>query len=198
MSVKIILAPYKDPAEGLDWHEQTPLIRKELHGILSNYPFGKVEYKIEETDHGIGADLPTILLEIIGIGSTLFFGVPALHKKIRETIGEWKKIWEEVKNFIKWINKKQPIISYSKEIAFLKALEFLETKVGDKILEIELYGLVEISGKSGKIEKKFETSPLLYHLFLFKYEEEYIYLVASNSLLEIVVDKKLTLDIRNL
>jgi len=128
LSIKIVLAPYKDPAYGLDWPEQTPIIIKEVAEHLSNYPEGKIEYKTKETDHGIGADWPTITFEIISIAGLVFFGIPALHKKIRETLSEWKKIKQNFDKLVDWIQKKNPCSLIQKNMHFSRHLSTLSQK----------------------------------------------------------------------
>lgn len=196
MSIKIILSPYEDPAGGVDWPEQTPIIINELKELISNYSEGQVEYTIEETDHGISADFPTVFLEIIKIGGWLLFAIPALHKKIRETISEWKEVKKAINNFIKWLKSEKRIISYSIEVAFLEALEYLEKKENIEILNLEMIEVREISGKSGSKESGFKTSPLLYYLFIFRENDEKAHIVLFDSMLRMILYHSLNLDLR--
>ncbi|MCH8126733.1 hypothetical protein IIC38_12320 [candidate division KSB1 bacterium] len=156
MSIKVIIAPYKDPAEGLDWNEQTPIVIYKFKEKLLSYPNGEINIKFYETDHGIGASFPTILLEIIGIASTLFFGIPTLHKKIRESLVEWKKIKEESDKFVEWLGNIIPIRSYSIEKVFLDALSHLESKAN--ILDLKLLEVKEFFGKTSSIKPSFEKN----------------------------------------
>ena len=194
MSVKIVLTPYEDPATGVDWPEQTPIVIKRLQELLCSYPGGEVEYRIKETNHGIGADWPTITLELLGIASVLFFAIPALHKKIRETLTEWKTIKKELDSFCEWLIGKEPVFSYSIEKAFLDALGHLESKTN--ILELELIEAIQIPGKSGAPVPGFETSPRLYYLFLFREDNEHAYVLLLDSESKMVVYKSLGLDPR--
>jgi hypothetical protein len=194
MSIKIVLTPYKDPADGLDWHEQTPIIKKELNEYLSSYSEGKIEYNILETDHGIGADFPTITLEIIKIAGLILLGIPELHKNIRESFSEWKTIKQEVEKLFNWLGKKGSIATYSIEYAFLKALDHLEAKT--KILDLELIEAKEIMGKSGSIKVSFETTELVYYLFIFKEDSERCFLVLIDSRLKIILSGVVGLDPR--
>ena len=165
MGFQIVIAPYKDPAEGLDWNEQTTFLKKQLEEHLATYPEGKVKFSLSESDQGIGADFPTIVLEILGIGSTLFFGIPALHKKIRKTVEEWAKIIENIKKFVKWIGISEPVFSYSIEFAFVEALSYLREKT--KIDDLILLECREILGKCDSLKKEFARTPLVYYLFIF-------------------------------
>ena len=189
-----MLNSYEDPTQGLDWPEQTPIIIKRLKTHFQAYPEGKIEYHIEETDHGIGADWPTITLEVLGIAGGVFFGIPALHRKIRETITEWKQIKKTVDSFLEWLGRKERILSYSIEKAFLDALEHLESKTD--ILELELLEAIEIPGKSSSMDYSFKTSQLLYYLFIFREQDERIFILLFNSQLKMLFCKSASLDPR--
>lgn len=168
--MKYILAPYKDPAFGLDWDEQTPIIKKEIHNRLMEYT-DAMEYEILETNHGKGADWPTIALIIINS----FFIIPSFHKKIRESISEWKLISNNVSSLTKWISDKFRILFYPKEILFLESLAEIE-KVTD-VNEIELISIDE----SDKIyEGMLCPESLKLITFTFK-KENMIYQVGLNS-----------------
>jgi hypothetical protein len=65
--MKFILTPYKDPASGLAWNEQTPIILERINKSISELEYN-IEYKTSESEHGKGADLPTITLEIVSSG----------------------------------------------------------------------------------------------------------------------------------
>jgi len=133
--MEIVLAPYKDPANGLDWDQQTPVIKKEIEGLLDKYS-KKLNYKLSETDHGKGADWPTITLVIY-----LFFTIPKFHKKIRETIAEWKLIYIEISDIIKYVADKVRILFYPKELLLLDSLIELEKNIN--VLELELVDIFE-------------------------------------------------------
>ena len=134
--MKYILAPYKDPASGLDWDEQTPIIKNQIHKHFSEYE-KDIEYKIIETNHGKGADWPTIALVLMNV----FFVIPACHKKIRESISEWKLIYNSICGLTKWISEKFRILFYPKELLLLDALSELEKSLD--VEEIELLSIDE-------------------------------------------------------
>jgi len=134
--MKYILAPYKDPASGLDWDEQTPIIKKDIQDLLADYD-DTIQYEILETDHGKGADWPTIALLVLNA----FFVIPAFHKKIRETISEWKSIYENACNLTNWISEKVRILFYPNEILFLDSLAEVEQILDAN--EIELISIDE-------------------------------------------------------
>jgi len=192
MSARFVLTPYTDPAEGLDWDEQAPL---HLDRILSDIDkqFSKdFKVKLKETDHGIGADWPTITLELIGTATGLFFGIPVLHKKFRETLAEWRIILNEIGKFVFWINKNESVVSYSVELAFYDAINFLSKS--ENIDNFELSAVNEFIGKSGNIKDTFESAPVIYYFFAFTRNSEWLHLFLYDSRLERHFYKKVPLD----
>jgi len=190
MCVQIVISPYKDPSSGLDWKKQTNIIKKTLDKKISSYK-KNIEFNLKESEHGIGADYPTIIIEIIGLGSIIFFSIPKLHKKIRDSIDEWKIIWHELSKFIMWLKKKEKIISYSKEIAFLKSLALLDKKTN--ILDLELVSYLEIPGKSSHINPVFSNTTYINYLFVFK-NDNYMFLLIYDSKLKLRLKKILKID----
>lgn len=194
MGFKVVLNPYKDPAEGLDWDEQTPLLKKEIAAQLSNYHDGKIDFSLAESVQGLGVDMPTLVLEVLAVGSTLFFGIPALHKKIREALEEWKIIKERVDKFFSWLNRSDEIVSYSIEVAFLKALDHLQPRT--EVSELTTIEVREILGKSDSLKPEFSNTPLVYYLFIFREADEQLHIVIMDCHLRLHVDKTLSLDPR--
>ncbi|MBY0270659.1 MAG: hypothetical protein K2X06_12370 [Burkholderiales bacterium] len=130
----VVLSPYEDPSAGLDWPEQTPQILEGLKSRIESWDGAKVEYRIRETNHGLGADWPTITLQILSLSATAFFVIPAAHKKIRESIEEWRKIKANVERFIAWVSPKKKIASYPVELLFLDcADQALETDASERL-----------------------------------------------------------------
>jgi len=196
MAVGLVLAPYKDPAEGLDWSEQTMIIKQRLKTNLDSYPEQPLEYALRETDHGVGADWPTITIELLK-WSALFFSIPATHKLIRETVQEWKEIKKTLDKIVAWIKKDDAVVSYSIEFAFLKTLEFLETRCDVSELELAAYfeipGGERIQGKS-----KFESVPILYYGFVFQNYPTEAHVLLYSSRQEQIAHHRLLLDPREL
>jgi hypothetical protein len=123
--VELIIAPYKDPADGLDWPEQTPIIMEKLENTLGSYD-EKVQFQFLEKDIGLGASWPVIAIEISVIAGTAFFAIPAAHKKIRESLQEWKLIGNKFLKLIDFISGSERVITYPIQILFLDAIAVLE------------------------------------------------------------------------
>jgi len=196
VAIKIALNPFHDPAEGADWPEQATKARQQIAEDLLSYPDGKVDFSLREGDHGIGFDMPVLVLEVLGIGTTLFFGIPALHKKIRETIQEWKKIRDSIERLLRWIGTRAPVASHSIEVAFYRTFRELDqlTDVGS----LKLVQAVEYKGKSDSVVEGFEYSPFAYYWFVFREDDERLFVVLIDSYLRLHLQKVLPLDYRML
>lgn len=195
MTLRIVLSQCEDPASGLDWPEQTPEILDRIAEKLSSYPDGPVQYEANETNHGIGADWPTIVLEIFKWGAGLAFSIPATHKLIRNSISEWKLILQHLRKFLVWAQGTVDPVSYSIEVAFLEALEILEAETNPH--DLEFLNSFSIPGKPAFLPASFDTSLLNYYGFVFREESsEKAYLVVLTSQLEQVVFETFKLDHR--
>lgn len=192
MTARFVIMPYSDPAEGLDWDEQTPLHRERISNDLADHFSSHFQFNLHETDHGIGADWPTITLELIGTATGLFFTIPAIHKKIREAISEWKQIENEISKFISWLKKKESVASYSIEVAFYDAITYL-SKLED-VNNLELSHIKEFIGKSGNITARFESALIAYYFMAFSDDTEWLHLFLYDSRLKRHFYKKVPLD----
>ena len=160
--MRILVAP-KDEAEYHTWGDITSpaaVIRKQCQ-------LYKSELYLEAFDGniGAGADYPVVILRILEIGGLILLGVPAMHKKIRETLSEWCKIKKNIDKFIAWLSPQRRVYAYSIEIALLTALEHLSRTLN--VEELELVKADEILGVSGNLEPSFENSELVYFEFHF-------------------------------
>ena len=120
----IILSPYEDPASGQDWDEQTPGIKEDLTQSLSA---AKVtEYEVKETNHGLGADWPTITLLLLA--ANLFFEVPEFYQRVQSAIAGWQRIAHDVKSIINKLSERQPVVGLSEDILFLLSIDHIAGK----------------------------------------------------------------------
>lgn len=146
MTFRFVLVGYEDPSAGTDWPEQTPAIIKRVNELLRRYPGGPLEFQVKESNHGRGADWPTITVSLITVAGVLLFGIPAAHKKLRETIEEWRKIKQNVDRVIAWIEGQERVVAYPVEVLFFDAVEWLGEE--RDVLGIELLDVATISDTS--------------------------------------------------
>jgi len=172
------------------WEDQAELLQNIEKDITQ--PDLQVNFRLKESEFGAGASWPSIILEVLEIGGFVLIGVPALHKKVRETLSEWKEIKKNLDKFMSWLSKKKSTSTKSIEIAYLAALSHLETKT--EVGELELLEAQEIIGHSGYIEPKFENTETVYYSFKFRKGDEKLYAIILDGYLNIHSDVELYLD----
>ena len=173
------------------WEDQGALLLENIKKDISQ-PDLQVEFRLKESEFGAGASWPSIILEVVEIGGFVLIGVPAIHKKVRETLSEWKEIKKSLDKFISWLSNKKKISTKSIEIAYLAALSHLEAKT--EVNELELLEAQEIIGHSGFSTPKFENTQTIYYSFKFRKGEEKLYAIINDGYLNIHSDVELYLD----
>lgn len=176
----IVIGPYTDPGDGLEWHEQTPIIMENLHSLFDENN-DKYNFKAIESNHGLGADWPTITIQISSLVGT-FILIPELHKLVRESLDEWKTIGEELTSVIAWLATKYPIESYPKELLFFDMLEWLEVEYDIDARNLEL---VDVDEDFPITEKRHGLDIDKSYLFTLKTENT-IYQIAIKNNREVV------------
>jgi len=193
MSIKFVIDAYVN--YGTENEEKDAQVIQELTSHVNELKDIKIEYSLKDTNHGIGADLPTVLIEIVKMAGWAFFVIPALHKTIRETIQEWKKIKQNIDKVIDWIKKRWSILVYPEYYALLHVLESLEQKTN--IMDLKLIQATEIVGKADTIhEPSIENAMLLYYLFIFVEDNEKCFIVLTDSSLNFIINRIVGLDQR--
>jgi hypothetical protein len=137
--------------------------------------------QIAQVNLGLGADWIVIGLQI----SVATLLIPELHKRIRESIEECRKMHQELTSLIRSLAGERRILSLPKEVLYLTALE--------KVLSQNVHGdvkLVAIEDLPVPSEVTHGTSLPRYHLFIFGCDEQ-MALVAVSSTGEIVWNKRL-------
>ncbi|MDY6970666.1 MAG: hypothetical protein SVR08_18730 [Spirochaetota bacterium] len=174
------------------WEEKgSEFIHNELSNQISEID-SSIKLSIKESDIGIGASWPSIIIDILEIGGLVFVGAPVIHKKVRETLSEWAKIKGHFDKLFSWLKKNKRIESQSIEVAYLKALEHLSKKTN--VMDLEVIEAQEILGKSGSIEPDFENTELIYYCFKFKNSDSKLYSLIIDNHMTIKSDVDLHLD----
>jgi len=132
--MKIVLAPFEDPACGKDWDEQAPEIVQRLQADLSEQ--GVVRFEIEESNHSRGADWPTITLLLLA--ADLVFRVPECYTKIKEAVAGWRQMAADAKTIIDWLHRKYRVVGLGTETLFLLAMEHVCDDLGGSEDEVVL------------------------------------------------------------
>jgi hypothetical protein len=170
--MKVILAPFEDPASGKDWDEQAPDIISDLKADLAS--LGVTGYEVKESNHGSGADWPTITLLLLA--ADLYFRVPELYSKIKDAATGWKQIAADTKKVIRWLHDKYWVIGLGTDTLFLIALDHACEKMGardDEVVFLQMKENVPVEFRPSSDE--------VHRAVLFTF-------LAGNVLYQVVVD----------
>ncbi len=197
MSIKVVVSAMLGQPSASDYPQEasggpSELAVSRVRSELDKYPDAPLTHEVTNSDHGIGASWQTVVIELTGV----FFGIPAFHKKFKDTVAGWKDIKKDFDKFAAWLKQRERVYFYSKEVVFLDALERLET-ITD-VSELGLYGFTEIVGKSSSREANFDNTATVYYLFLFKDGREALYFMLYDSKRNLITEQALTLDDRNI
>ena len=168
--MKVILSPFKDPAEGLDWHEQSPVLLAQIRTYLDE--FTSLSTTIQETNHGRAADLATVTVVV-----TAFFAIPPTYRRIKDACKGWKEIIDDLSQFFEIFNQKYPIAGYDDEALFLTACLALKKKYSVQIGElIVLHDPVDLPVDSQGVDRDLNK-----HILYSFSSTEAIYQVSLNA-----------------
>lgn len=91
---------------------------------LHSYPPGPVDGSVAVRNIGRGADWLVVVLVVGG----LFFTIPETHKKVRESLEEWQRIFKELKSVASWLVGTKRAL-YPDQYLFLVALFSLAERI---------------------------------------------------------------------
>lgn len=119
-SLKLLIAAFGElPDES--WKEEVTAAKSRLRERIASYKGGiRLETEVAATNIGRGADWIVLALSF-GLAAA---AIPALHKKVRENIEEWRRIYRELHTFFSWVLEGRSAL-YPDEYLFLKAIENL-------------------------------------------------------------------------
>jgi hypothetical protein len=121
--MEIIINPFGDPSQHKVERE-----KEEVDSLLEKfecYSGGYVPVEVGTRDIGKGADWLVVSVTILSSATSLFFAIPAVHKKVRETLEEWNRIFKEFKRLLDWLSIEKPVM-LPDEYLFLEALSKLD------------------------------------------------------------------------
>lgn len=188
--MKLVLAPFEDPACGKDWDEQEPEIVQSLQEDLAEQ--GVVRFEIKESNHGRGADWPTITLLLLA--GDLFFRVPECYTKVTDAVVGWRQIAADAKKIIDWLHKKYRVVGLDTEILFLMAMEHVCDELGvsdDEVVLLQVKQDVPVEFRASDDEVN--------HAVLFTFLGcRVVYQVVVNSAGAIAWDNRVSLEPKEL
>lgn len=107
------------------WREEIAAVESRVRERIASYEGQlRLNADVSETNIGRGADW-TVLAVSFGMAA---IAIPALHKKVRENIEEWKRIYRELHAFFAWILEEKRAL-YPDDYLFLKAIETLSAQL---------------------------------------------------------------------
>ncbi len=121
--MEIIINPFGEPSE--DWEAKEREAVSYYLKKLETYPGGYIPANVVIKNIGRGADWHVVSLSILCGATSLFFAIPEVHKKIRESLEEWKRIYNEFQGLIKWLANISPVY-FPDHYLFLCALRILD------------------------------------------------------------------------
>lgn len=108
-----------------DWKEAVAVEEEYLRERIASYDGGPpLDVEVTATNIGRGADW-MVLAVSFGLAA---IAIPQAHKKVRESIEEWIRIYRELHDFFSWIVEGR-IALYPDEYLYLKAIEGLSEQL---------------------------------------------------------------------
>lgn len=119
LSLEILVSEFGE-VDDSEW----PRVQSEAIGqysqLLQNYPAGPIDGSVAIRNIGRGADWAVVVLVIGG----LFFTIPEAHKRVRESLEEWRRIFKELKSVSSWLFSSKHAL-YPDHYLFLVAVFFV-------------------------------------------------------------------------
>lgn len=118
-SIEFLINEIGEPTDS--WKEQEEQAVQSILYRIEAYPEGHIPAEVRIKNIGRGADWTVVSLALLSTATGLFFTIPAAHKKVRESIKEWKIIYNNYSRLIQWMAFSSPIY-YPEHYLFLVAL----------------------------------------------------------------------------
>ena len=112
-----IIVPEFGEVDDSDWAFVQEQTIQHYSRLLEAYPGRELHGTVAIRDIGRGADWSVVVLVLTGV----FFAIPEAHKRIRESLEEWRRIFKELKAASSWLLGKKPAF-YPDAYLFLVAL----------------------------------------------------------------------------
>jgi len=106
---------------GLPDKQESTEAESKLRKRIASYK-GTLQFNANIMEKNIGRGADWIVL-VLSIGIAVWI-IPDVHKKVRNNIEEWCRIYQELHTFFNWVLEKQ-VALYSDEYLFLQAIETL-------------------------------------------------------------------------
>lgn len=129
---ELIIAAFGEFSDD-EWEEEVAAEEKRVRDRIASYGAGAPEdVEVAAINLGRGADW-MVLAVYFGVASIF---IPETHKKIRENIEEWVRIYRELHALFSWVVEGRKTL-YPDEYLFLKAIEVLSDRAIDDRLKFK-------------------------------------------------------------
>ena len=114
-----------------NWHEEVAKAERELRDRAASFE-STLDLNIEVAARNIGRGADwTVLALYFAIAAVI---IPAAHRKIRENVVEWLRIYRELRAFLNWVVGERTAL-YPDEYLFLVAIEALSRETAGQSIE---------------------------------------------------------------
>ena len=122
-SLELVIAAFGELSDD-DWEAVVEAGESDLRRRISEF-VGEKPSNIEVKSADIGRGADWTVLAIYFVAATI--AIPEAHKRIRENLEEWQRIYRELNAFFTWVIKGRAAL-YPDEYLFLKSIEALSVE----------------------------------------------------------------------
>lgn len=173
--MQFIISYWKEQPEDPDGTGQLTLALSQIQARAASAPGGALPVELQATNHGLGADWPTLAVTISSVATAALFGIPELHKKLRENATEYRHMRDNLLKLIAWLAGPYDVPQYPVELIYRDAVLHLPT--GVKLEATTYMGASEFPLADSEFNG---TSVKKNYVFAFQYVNE-LHLVAVNT-----------------
>lgn len=134
--LELIIVPFGEVPDD-EWDARIAEAEESYRRRLNEYPGGPVQASISARNIGRGADWFVLVVSFSSAIAGGFFAIPKAHKLVRESIEEWGRIFDELKNIFKRLAP--PKALYPDAYLFLIALRDADESNDKSNLEFHGY-----------------------------------------------------------
>jgi len=121
--MNVYLNELGEPVGGEEWEAEVESKLQKIKKDLER----ELDFDVEVSSINLGAAADWLVVAIT-IASTGFFLIPATHKRLRETIEEWGRIFNHFKKLRQWLEKKYSVTMHSPGFSLIDAIDRLEIR----------------------------------------------------------------------
>jgi hypothetical protein len=142
--VETVVVALGDPSDEA-WEQKLRDAERESKRRVSSFRSGIIsDIDVSVRDIGRGADWTVLVLSFV----IAAWATPEIHRKVRENIEEWCRIYQELHRFFTWIARGKRVL-YPDQYLFLKAIQNLPASPS---ADLEFKGLTRLPESSPDLQ----------------------------------------------